>query len=546
MTDNLPTGWSNTSLSSVATLDMGQSPKGEYTNTEGKGIPLVGGASDLGAKVPKATKSTTAPTKICQPNDLILCVRATIGKLNTADKEYCLGRGVAGVRPHISNRWLYRFLEGQAKNIDAAGTGSTFRQVDKKTLSEWDVDLPPLNEQRRIADKIDALMERSGAAKESLDAIPALLDKYRQSVLAAAFRGDLTKDWREQNPDMVLPFLIAPKKKTDDLFHSFGDSQRGKIPKSWQWAKLDELGGVLGGGTPSKGNAEYWGGDIPWISPKDMKQSYLGSSKDMITQQGLEKSSTKSIPAHSVLFVVRGMILAHSFPVAINTKPSTINQDMKAIVPHSYCDPEYLLYALMNLKSVVVGMTASSTHGTKRLEAHRFMNLAIPLPSLVEQRQIVLAVKGAFDLLASISNAFQSTEARLPSLNQSILQKAFRGELVPQDPNDEPASVLLERIQAERLQMSSKRKKRTKVTKKTTNDKDMTANMKRALIEVIREHQAGISAQDLFAASGYKRDVTEDVDAFYAELKGLIDSTPAAIEMPEEGSWDCIIKVAAA
>ena len=111
-------------------------------------------------------------------------------------------------------------------------------------------------------------------------------------------------------PDGVLPYLL---------------------PNGWEWIRLGELGGFLGGGTPSKERAEFWDGKIPWVSPKDMKRPYMDDSIDHVSPLGVENSSGKMIPKGSLLMDVRGMILAHSFPVALAMRELTINQDMKAM-----------------------------------------------------------------------------------------------------------------------------------------------------------------------------------------------------------------------
>jgi type I restriction enzyme, S subunit len=104
------------------------------------------------------------------------------------------------------------------------------------------------------------------------------------------------------------------------------------IPKVWKWARLDRLGTLKGGGTPSMSNDDYWNGNIPWISPKDMKVDYLAKAQMNITEAAITNSVANIIEAGSVLFVVRGMILAHSFPVALTRVPLAINQDMKALM----------------------------------------------------------------------------------------------------------------------------------------------------------------------------------------------------------------------
>ena len=137
-----PEGWRETTLSGVAT------PPGEATNSDGRGLPLVGGASEFHDRRILASRYTATPTKVAEPNDILFCIRATIGKVAVADRPVCLGRGVAGFRAlNADTNWLRYLLVHLGPEIDAAGTGTTFRQVDKQTLSDWPVLLPPLSEQ---------------------------------------------------------------------------------------------------------------------------------------------------------------------------------------------------------------------------------------------------------------------------------------------------------------------------------------------------------------------------------------------------------------
>lgn len=193
----LAKGWVTSDLGTVALLEMGQSPLGEATNVVARGLPLVGGAADFKRGEIQPSRYTDQPTKVSLPGDIILCIRATIGKVAIGSDSYCLGRGVAGLRPAaIEQAFLRYLLVKDAQELDAAGTGTTFRQVDKATLSKWPVPLPPRSEQRRIVAKLDALTARTARARADLDRIPALAARYKQAVLAKAFSGELTADWR--------------------------------------------------------------------------------------------------------------------------------------------------------------------------------------------------------------------------------------------------------------------------------------------------------------------------------------------------------------
>jgi type I restriction enzyme S subunit len=146
----------NLMLKQVAQIIMGQAPEGKDYNDVGIGLPLLAGAADLGDDVPSPKKYTSSAPKKCLPNDIILCVRATIGKLNWADREYCLGRGVAGIRPNlslISANYLYEVLYLRRFYFLSKGTGSTFKQIITKEVEACPIPLPPIKIQQSIAEE---------------------------------------------------------------------------------------------------------------------------------------------------------------------------------------------------------------------------------------------------------------------------------------------------------------------------------------------------------------------------------------------------------
>jgi type I restriction enzyme S subunit len=299
---------------------------------------------------------------------------------------------------------------------------------------------------------------------------PDAVGKLRSFVLDLAVRGKLV----EQDPRPVL-------QGTQGAFAPGSSDEAFEIPDGWRWATLSELGTLRGGGTPSKARPDFWGGTIPWVSPKDMKRDYLASAQMSVTESALAGSAANLIPAGSVLFVVRGMILAHSFPVGIGTVPLTINQDMKALVLAAPEQGEYLLRALKGMKAFMLKRVQRSSHGTCRLEGSDYKDFSVPIPPLAEQHRIVAKVdelmalcdqleaarvvrEAARDRLAAASLArlnapdpdtFQS-DARfalsvLPALSarpdqvkqlrQTILNLAVRGKLVPQAPTTKASQV---------------------------------------------------------------------------------------------------------
>ena len=153
MYSTVPSNWSFKKIRDIAEIKMGQSPDGHSYNAVGKGVPLINGPSDFGNIHPSIIQWTTAPTKMCEKDDILLCIRATIGKTNIADREYCIGRGVAAVKnkKQVTKRaFLEHLLEFNEKCLLRLSTGSTFLNIDKKTLSEIQFLVPPIKEQEKI------------------------------------------------------------------------------------------------------------------------------------------------------------------------------------------------------------------------------------------------------------------------------------------------------------------------------------------------------------------------------------------------------------
>lgn len=404
-----------------------------------------------------------------KPTLMITCRGATCGNLHISEPfSYINGNAMAlDDQPTelVGLSFLYHVL--LARSLTDTISGSAQPQITRQGLSVVRVPLPPLAEQKIIADKLDTLLAQVESTKARLERIPLILKRFRQSVLAAAVSGKLTEEWRSSGRSLdPKAFVLKDNHDREKIFES---TQNHEIPANWKWLRLIDTGRITGGGTPSKSERSYWDGDIQWITPKDMKVRKIDSSKLTITDLGVSNSSVKIINKDSVLFVTRGMILAHSFPVAVNKRDVTVNQDMKAITPYQGISCQYLLISLEAKKAIFVQLAGSSTHGTKRLESKHFSNVAIPIPPLEEQTEIVRRVEQLFAYADTIEQQVQNALARVNNLTPSILAKAFRGELTEQWRKDNPdlisgdnsAEALLEKIKAER---EATRKHRMRVT----------------------------------------------------------------------------------
>jgi type I restriction enzyme S subunit len=162
----------------------------------------------------------------------------------------------------------------------------------------------------------------------------------------------------------------------------------GQIPATWGLKRLKRIVHFRGGGTPTKDKIEYWQGEIPWVSPKDMKVSVVLDTEDKITPQAVVESATRMIPAGAVIIVVRSGILAHSIPAALTGREVTLNQDLKALIPGSELIAEYLMYLISGMQRELLLEWKKEGATVESLELELVANTLTPLPTLAEQRVI--------------------------------------------------------------------------------------------------------------------------------------------------------------
>ncbi len=196
----------------------------------------------------------------------------------------------------------------------------------------------------------------------------------------------------------------------------------------WSSTAVGELVALVSGGTPPRDDPRYWGGQIPWITCKDMKADRLGDSSERLTEAGLEVGS-RLVPTGAILIVIRGMILARDVPVALATRPVSFNQDLKALLPSPSIDGEFLLYALKSKVRDLQRMTARAAHGTKSLLTSDIAGLAIPTPPLDEQRQIAA-------VLSAVQRATDRQERLIAVVAE--LKKALMHKFVTEGTRAEP------------------------------------------------------------------------------------------------------------
>ena len=207
------------------------------------------------------------------------------------------------------------------------------------------------------------------------------------------------------------------------------DSRLPPVPGHWATEKLGYLARLVSGGTPSKENSSFWEGEIPWVSPKDMKTPYLHDSEDHISTKAIRAASLEVLPPSTVLIVVRGMILVHSLPVGILRVPATINQDIKGLCFNSRCDPEFMLAWLQGIAYLLHSLVEESAHGTRCLRTDLLKNIVCHLPPLEEQRQIAADLSANLATLDEVSRPITAAIALLREYRAALISAAVTGQL---------------------------------------------------------------------------------------------------------------------
>ncbi|MCI5164587.1 MAG: hypothetical protein D3903_00515, partial [Candidatus Electrothrix sp. GM3_4] len=336
---------------------------------------------------------------------------------------------------------LFDFLKSEEGlfQISKYARGTVRKALRFDDLCQIEMPVPCIEVQRSILRKKESIEIETSQLATELTHQQTLLKKLRQQILQEVIEGKLTADWRKQNPDIEPASellariqeekaqLIKEKKiRIQKTLPPISEEEKPfELPEGWVWCRLGDFGEIKGGGTPSKGNPDFWDGDIPWVCPKDMKKKFINKSICQITEIAIGKSSAKIISKDSVLFVVRGMILSHTFPVAINTDSITINQDMKALSPCISNMSEYLYLVLTGSSLRILKQVKTSTHGTCRLESEVYFNWVVALPPLPEQKAIVNKVEKLLALCDQLETQITNNQTHAEQLMQAVLKEAF-------------------------------------------------------------------------------------------------------------------------
>ncbi|WP_420830512.1 restriction endonuclease subunit S [Acinetobacter pseudolwoffii] len=368
---------------------MGQAPSGDSYNFDSEGLALIAGAGDFGKQTPEPKKFTTAAGKKSEKGEIILCIRATIGDLNWSDKEYCLGRGVAGLFGHkdkLDQKYLWYWLTNVAPILKSKGKGATFLQVTKEDICSLEITLPPLSEQRRIAsilDKAHDLRQKRQQAIEKLD-----------QLLQATF------------------------------IDMFGDPVSN--PKGWDLFKLSDICSKITVGIVVKPASYYVESGIPAIRSLNIGINKIIKKKFVYFSEENNNSTLKKtkLLAGDVVTVRSGQ----------PGKSAVIEKDMEGCnaidvlitrTDNTKLLPEFLSFFLNSDAGKKLVMKEQRGQVQKHLNVSQLAEAVIPLPPIELQKKFLRNLGEIYSIINSSADALHL----INNLFISLQKQAFSGNL---------------------------------------------------------------------------------------------------------------------
>lgn len=458
MKKQLPKNWVECSLGEIAEWGSGGTPNRGIPSYYNGTIPWLK-TGDLNDGLITEVKEfitdlglKNSSAKIFPKNSVVIAMYgATIGKTGILNFDSSTNQACAVAVPYFNmNKFIYLFLKSEKENFIEKGKGGAQPNISQAVIKSHRINLPPLPEQNRIVAKIDVLFAQLETIKTSMAKVPLLLKDFRQQVLKQAVTGKLT------NKNDIISVSLSSTITIGSLFE--------EAPLNWKWVKLIDIAKLESGHTPRKSEEEYWiNGNVPWISLQDIRAAHgkiINETKYMPNELGIKKSSARLLPKGTVCFC---RDISVGYTTVMGKEMSTTQHFANWICGNSL-NNMFLLYVFMSAKDFLIASGKGTTVGTIYMPALK--ELRILLPPLEEQLQIVRRVEKLFAKADAIEHQYKTLKAKIDTLPQAILHKAFKGELSDQLDTDGDARELLEEIKA--LKYATGKVLKSKTTKKAT------------------------------------------------------------------------------
>ncbi|MBE1589046.1 restriction endonuclease subunit S [Nonomuraea angiospora] len=434
MTD-LPPGWVRTTIGDVCSVVSGATPKTTEPNYWDGNIPWIT-PDDLSRNPAKITYHgrrfltqdgfDSCSTQMIPANAVLFSSRAPIGYITISGNAVCTNQGFKTAVPPtgIDSNYLYWYLQFKVPEIRSRASGTTFKEISAKGFADTEMLVPPLAEQWRIVNALEDHLSRLDVGLSGLESNVQRVANWRSSLLAAAVSGK----------------LIEPK-------------------SPWKVASIGDLAKVGTGATPLRSRKDYYdGGDIPWVTSGLLNEPFIDQADQFITSAALKETNVKLWPAGALLVAMYGEGKTRGKCAELRI-PATTNQACAAIVFREESEWRRPWVKLFLQATYEKNRKLASGGVQPNLNLGLVRRIQIPLPSRSEQDEILAEMDRQLTIGDSLAAVLVRSRRRVDVLRAALLREAFTGRLVPQNPEDEPASVLLERIKAERTAMQTPKRR---------------------------------------------------------------------------------------
>lgn len=393
--------------------------------------------------------------------------------------------------PGIDSKWIFYFLQSEefVNSMTELVQGSLYPAITSKDLRNYNIPFAPLEEQNRIISKLDLFQNKLTSLKDKLGKVPNLLEDFRQSILESVITGELTKDWRENRPEL----------------------------KEWEQNKLSKLIIKFGkGSTPKDGGNSYETTGIPFI--RSMNVVFFGFKREgliFLNQEQAEELASSETLERDILINITGSSIGRVTLTPTDLNGARINQNVFLIRPRPSLLPEFLCFILSSPSmQKKIGSEKYGSTTKQALTKQQISDFIIPVPTIEEQEEIVRRVEAMLSYATRLENGHEIVYAQVGRLMPALLRKAFNGELVKQNQNNESASKLLKQISYLKEEYNSK-----KVSKPKARGIKTILN---TLEQVLSEESEWIQAEEAFRRCGIKDGTNlELIENLYAELRAL-------------------------
>ena len=432
---DIPDSWEWVRLGTVIELQSGQDMTPDKYNDCGKGIPYITGASNIENGNVLINRWTEYGRAFAYCGDILLTCKGTVGTMAVLqESQVHIARQIMAIRPisELYVPYIQLVLDTLVENLKAAAK-SMIPGIAREDVLQSLFPVPPVSEQKRIVQKVSELspcLEQYAAADTKLLSLNAAFpEALKKSILQEAVQGKLVpQDPSDEPAEALLERIRAEKQrlikegkikkdKHESVIFRRDNShyeKRGsedvcideevpfEIPENWAWARLSSFGVFSSGKTPSMSNPQFWNGNVPWVTSKDMKRPVITDSEMHISE--LAASTMQLYPAGTLLLVARSGILKRLLPLCKLGIDSTINQDIKAFSLYDIELSEWLFYGIKAFEPYILKELVKSVTTVESLKFDEFAAMMIPVPPLSEQRRIIAAIKAAMKLLTPMSS----------------------------------------------------------------------------------------------------------------------------------------------